>query len=90
MILKQHEVAQVMEEAKAAREIAVDLQAQSVKLEDGREFGFEVTEFRKYCLLNGLDDIGITLEQASKIETFESAQRARLPWLYDRASLKQA
>ncbi|WP_045737617.1 3-isopropylmalate dehydratase small subunit [Xanthomonas sp. MUS 060] len=87
VILEPDEVEQVMEEAKAGRQVAVDLPMQNVVLEDGRQFGFEVTEFRKYCLLNGLDDIGLTLGQAPKIEKFEQAQRARQPWLYDRAPL---
>lgn len=87
VILKPEEIGQVMEEAKAGRQVTVDLLAQKVTLEDGRKFGFEVTEFRKYCLLNGLDDIGLTLEQAPKIEQFEQAQRARQPWLYDRTPL---
>jgi 3-isopropylmalate dehydratase small subunit len=87
VILKPEEIGQVMEEAKAGRQVTVDLLAQKVTLEDGRKFGFEVTEFRKYCLLNGLDDIGLTLEQAPKIKQFEQAQRARQPWLYDRTPL---
>ncbi len=81
------EVDQVMAEAKAGRQVVVDLPTQTVTLEDGRSFSFEVTEFRKYCLLNGLDDIGITMEQAAKISKFEQAQQALQPWLYDRASL---
>ncbi|MCW5231577.1 3-isopropylmalate dehydratase small subunit [Verminephrobacter eiseniae] len=88
VILKPEEVDQVMDEAKVGRQVAVDLPAQKVTLEGGRQFDFEVTEFRKYCLLNGLDDIGLTLEQAPKIEQFEQAQRACQPWLYDRAPLK--
>ncbi|NDY92392.1 3-isopropylmalate dehydratase small subunit [Ideonella livida] len=87
VILTDDEVGQVMQEAKAGRQVTVDLPSQRVSLEDGRQFAFEVTEFRKYCLLNGLDDIGITLEQATKISEFERTQQTRQPWLYDRASL---
>ncbi|MES3002433.1 MAG: 3-isopropylmalate dehydratase small subunit [Pseudomonadota bacterium] len=81
------QVEQVMGEAQAGREVTVDLEAQEVRLESGEVFGFEVNEFRKRCLLQGLDDIALTLEHAPAIEGFESAQRARLPWLYERARL---
>ncbi|MBA2674413.1 3-isopropylmalate dehydratase small subunit [Ramlibacter sp.] len=87
VVLKPEEVDQVMQEAKAGRQVAVDLPQQKVTLEDGRQFGFEVTEFRKHCLLNGLDDIGLTLQQAPKIDQFEQRQRAVQPWLYDRAPI---
>jgi 3-isopropylmalate/(R)-2-methylmalate dehydratase small subunit len=87
VILKPEEVDAAMEEARAGRQISVDLPRQTVTLQDGRQFRFEVTEFRKHCLLNGLDDIGLTLEQAPKIAQFEQAQRARQPWLYDRSPL---
>ncbi|MES2937159.1 MAG: 3-isopropylmalate dehydratase small subunit [Pseudomonadota bacterium] len=87
VVLKPEEVDQVMEEAKAGREVAVDLPQQKVTLEDGRQFGFDVTEFRKHCLLNGLDDIGLTMQQAPKIDQFEQRQRAAQPWLYERTPI---
>ena len=47
---------------------------------DGGSIGFEVDAFRKHCLLNGLDDIGLTMEKAAAIDAFEAAYRAREPW----------
>ncbi len=80
-------VNRVMAEAVAKRGVKVDLPSQTVHLADGTVFSFEVNAFLKYRLENGLDDIGLTLQHADKIAAFETAQRAKLPWLYDRASL---
>ena len=61
--------------------MVVDLENQTVTTSDGESFGFEVDPFKKHCLLNGLDDIGLTMEKASAIDTFEAqAQQAR-PWV---------
>jgi len=80
-------VNEVMVDAKAGREVGVDLLSQAVTLDDGRVFIFEIEGFLKYCLLNGLDDIGITLGKVEKIDRFEELQQLRHPWLYDRSSL---
>ena len=61
----------------------VDLEAQEIAAPDGSRLGFEVDPFRKHCLLNGLDEIGQTLEKAVSIDAFESKQRETRPWLYD-------
>ena len=58
----------------------VDLEAQTVTTSDGQVFGFEVDSHRKHCLMNGLDDIGLTLEKATAIDTFESKAAALRPW----------
>ena len=58
----------------------VDLVAQTVTTSDGRVFGFEVDGHRKHCLINGLDDIGLTLEKAASIDTFEKKAAALRPW----------
>ncbi|TSE24425.1 3-isopropylmalate dehydratase small subunit [Tepidimonas aquatica] len=71
-----HEVA-----ALPGYELTIDLQRQVVVKPDGTEIGFEVQPFRKYCLLNGLDDIGLTLRHADKIRAFEAERLARFPWL---------
>ncbi|HSB97921.1 MAG TPA: 3-isopropylmalate dehydratase small subunit [Spongiibacteraceae bacterium] len=63
-------------------QLTVDLQAQTVRTPSGEEFGFEVGEFSKYCLLNGFDDIGLTLQDADAIETFEQSWRQQSPWLF--------
>ena len=87
VVLAPAEVDQVMQEAEAGRQVAVDLPQQKVTLADGRTFSFEVTEFRKHSLLNGLDDIAQTLQHSASIEAFEQRQRAAQPWLYERARL---
>jgi len=60
---------------------AIDLARQVVIKPDGVELPFEVQAFRKYCLLNGLDDIGLTLRHADKIKAFEAQRLAQKPWL---------
>ncbi|MFA9438078.1 3-isopropylmalate dehydratase small subunit [Uliginosibacterium sp. sgz301328] len=62
--------------------LRVDLDAQTVTRPDGRAIHFDVDAFRKYCLLNGLDDIGLTLRHADKIRAFEEKRRAEQPWLF--------
>ena len=78
------QVERVMRDAQAGKQVTVDLPAQQVRLEDGTSFAFELNSFLKHRLLYGLDDIGLTLEHAHRIDAFEAAQRQRLPWLYDR------
>lgn len=69
-------------EAKAGREIEVDLPAQVIRNADGKEIAkFEVDKFRKHCLVNGLDDIGLTMANADKIESFEQKRTKEWPWL---------
>jgi 3-isopropylmalate/(R)-2-methylmalate dehydratase small subunit len=62
--------------------LRVDLEAQTVTRPDGKSIGFEVDAFRKYCLLNGFDDIGLTLRHAEKIRDFEARRRIDQPWLF--------
>ena len=62
--------------------LTVDLAAQMVKVPDGDSFTFEVDAFRKHCLLNGLDEIGLTLQHADAIRQFEQQRRAEQPWLF--------
>jgi 3-isopropylmalate/(R)-2-methylmalate dehydratase small subunit len=71
-----------MKEAEAAREITVDLAAQTVKTAGGKIFKFDIDGFRKHCLLNGLDDIGLTLEKADAIAGYEKMDRAGKTWLW--------
>ncbi len=61
--------------------LSVDLERQVVHDSQGQEMPFEVQAFRKYCLVNGLDDIGLTLRHADKIKTFEAHRLASKPWL---------
>ena len=60
----------------------IDLAQQTVTLPDGSALPFAVDEFRKYCLLNGLDDIGLTLQKMDKIRAYEARRRAEAPWLF--------
>lgn len=62
--------------------LTVDLEAQTVECPDGARWPFAVDEFRKHCLLNGLDDIGLTLQQEDAIRRFEKQWRAHCPWLF--------
>ena len=61
--------------------LSVDLQGQVVSNAGGVEFPFEIDEFRKYCLLNGLDDIGLTMQKSEQIKSFEQQYYQKLPWL---------
>jgi 3-isopropylmalate/(R)-2-methylmalate dehydratase small subunit len=61
--------------------IAVDLENQTVSATDGTEFGFEVDAFKKHCLLNGLDDIGLTMQKVDAIDTFEKTYSKSMPWV---------
>ncbi|MRD47762.1 3-isopropylmalate dehydratase small subunit [Caenimonas koreensis] len=62
-------------------ELTIDLDRQLIVKPDGGAFEFEVQAFRKYCLLNGFDDIGLTLRQSDKIRAFEAERLATKPWL---------
>ena len=61
--------------------IEVDLEAQTIISADGKVFSFEVDPFKKHCLLNGLDDIGLTMEKSSSIDAFEKKLEIEQPWL---------
>ena len=65
----------------AAHEMTVDLPSQTLTF-GNKKYKFEIDPFRKHCLLNGLDDIGLTLEKKTKIDSFESKQKQSQPWLY--------
>jgi 3-isopropylmalate/(R)-2-methylmalate dehydratase small subunit len=60
--------------------ITVDLESQTVTASDGKTFAFEVDAFKKHCLMNGLDDIGLTLEKASAIDSYEAKNATLRPW----------
>jgi len=81
--LPQADVDKLMEDAErgANATVTVDLEAQEITGPDGGKIAFEIDPFRKHCLLNGLDDIGLTLQKKEKIEAFETRQKAERPWL---------
>ena len=62
-------------------QLTIDLEAQVVRAPDGREYAFEISGFRKYCMVNGFDDIGLTLQHADKIKAFEAERLTKQPWL---------
>ncbi|PSF04797.1 3-isopropylmalate dehydratase small subunit [Marinobacter fuscus] len=70
-------------EAESGYELSVDLEAKTVTTPSGQSFSFEVDDFRRHCLLNGLDDIGVTLEDADTIRAYEDARRSSAPWLFN-------
>ena len=63
-------------------QLTVDLQNQAVTTPKNEVFNFDVDAFRKHCLLNGLDEIGLTLQHAEKIKQFEQKRRNEQPWLF--------
>jgi 3-isopropylmalate/(R)-2-methylmalate dehydratase small subunit len=83
IVLSEAQVAQLFDEALAfpGYSLTIDLERQVVVKPDGSELAFEVQGFRKYCLLNGLDDIGLTLRHKDKIAAFEAERLAQKPWL---------
>jgi 3-isopropylmalate/(R)-2-methylmalate dehydratase small subunit len=84
IILSDAEVDELFKEVEAAPgyQLTVDLAAQTVTSPSGKVYSFEIDEFRKHCLLNGLDDIGLTLQDGEAIATFEAKHRASQPWLF--------
>jgi 3-isopropylmalate/(R)-2-methylmalate dehydratase small subunit len=82
VVLPPEAVAHLMDDARkgANARITVDLAAQTVTASDGTTFAFEVDAFKKHCLMNGLDDIGLTLEKAAAIDSFEAKNAALRPW----------
>jgi 3-isopropylmalate/(R)-2-methylmalate dehydratase small subunit len=82
VVLPKEAVDVLMEDAERGENarISVDLENQTVSSTDGTEFSFEVDAFKKHCLMNGLDDIGLTMQKEKSIDTFEAAYAARTPW----------
>ncbi|HKA38512.1 MAG TPA: 3-isopropylmalate dehydratase small subunit [Burkholderiales bacterium] len=68
--------------AREGYRLAVDLEAQTLTTPGGESLKFDIDPFTKHCLLNGLDEIGLSLEQAGKIKAFEQQHRQRQPWLF--------
>ena len=81
--LPQEQVDVLMADAErgANARMTVDLEAQTVTTSDGESFSFEVDSFKKHCLMNGLDDIGLTMEKAAAIDSFESQAAQARPWV---------
>lgn len=83
IVLSEAEVGQLFDESAAfpGYSLTIDLERQVIVKPNGDELPFDVQPFRKYCLLNGFDDIGLTLRQSEKIKAFEAERLAKKPWL---------
>lgn len=84
IVLKEEEIDELFQqvEVQEGYQLTVDLQQQTVTRPDGKSYSFEIDAFRKHCLLNGLDDIGLTLQDADAIRAFEEKHRQAQPWLF--------
>ena len=82
IVLPQEQVDVLMKDAEKGENarMTVDLEAQEITTSDGEVIAFEVDAFKKHCLLNGLDDIGLTMEKADAIDAFEAQAAAARPW----------
>jgi len=83
IVLSEAQVSQLFDEALVfpGYALTIDLERQVIVKPSGEELAFEVQAFRKYCLLNGFDDIGLTLRHADKIKAFEAQRLTQKPWL---------
>lgn len=83
VVLPQDQVDKLMHDAEKGSNarIEIDLENQTITSSEGEKFTFELDPFKKHCLLNGLDDIGLTMEKAAAIDAFESAAAQSRPWV---------
>ena len=81
LVLPQADLDNLYEDAESGQEIAVDLEQNVVIRPNGEKISFTIDDFRRHCLLNGLDDIGLTLQKRDKIEKFEEKRSEVWPWL---------
>lgn len=81
IVLPQDQVDALVKYAETGREITVDLEQQKV-VAGNEVYTFDIDPFRKHCLMNGLDDIGLTLEKKTFIDSYEETRAAQRPWLY--------
>jgi 3-isopropylmalate/(R)-2-methylmalate dehydratase small subunit len=84
IVLPKENVEQLLSDAKAGKKISVDINTQTVQAEGQNvaPYHFEMESFRKHCLMNGLDDIGLTLTKLDAIATFENKMQSQTPWLH--------
>ncbi|MBM3600068.1 MAG: 3-isopropylmalate dehydratase small subunit [Alphaproteobacteria bacterium] len=83
--LPKAQVALLMDDAERGANaiVSIDLEKQEITGPDGGKIKFDIDPFRKHCLLNGLDDIGLTLQKGTKIDSFEDKRRTQQPWMAD-------
>ncbi|QEY24746.1 3-isopropylmalate dehydratase small subunit [Neisseria animalis] len=84
IVLSEEQVGQLFQEVEANEgyQLSIDLEKQNLTTPGGEVFRFDITEHRKHCLLNGLDEIGLTLQHADEIKAFEAKRKAAQPWLF--------
>ena len=84
-MLTEEQVEQLFQETYATEgyRLSINLEQQTVTTPGGTVFKFDITEHRKHCLLNGLDEIGLTLQHADQIRAFEAQRRQSQPWLFN-------
>lgn len=84
IVLDEKKVDQLFNEVEATEgyQLTVDLEAQAITTPSGEVINFDVDPFRKHCLLNGLDDIGLTLQHVDDIKAYEEKRKAEAPWLF--------
>ncbi len=84
IVVSKEDLDRLMDDAErgANATLTVDLEAQTIQGPDGGSLAFEVDPWKKHCLLNGLDDIGLTMAKKAEIEAFEDKQKTGQPWLY--------
>jgi 3-isopropylmalate/(R)-2-methylmalate dehydratase small subunit len=82
VLVAQKDVDRLMGDAEGGKALTVDLESQTITRPDGQTLRFEIEPFRKRILLEGLDDIGLTLKHAGAIDSFENRQRSDRPWLW--------
>ena len=83
IVLPKAQVQELMAHAQSGQHtLTVDLEKQQIIAGNHKTYSFDVDAFRKHCLLNGLDDIGLTLEHKAKIDTYEGARKKQTPWLF--------
>jgi 3-isopropylmalate/(R)-2-methylmalate dehydratase small subunit len=83
IVMPQEDVDKLMDDANRGANaiVTVNLETQEITGPDGGTIRFEIDPFKKHCLLNGLDEVGLTMEKAAKIDAFEAKRRATTPWL---------
>ena len=82
IVMPSEKIKELSEFSDQKKEITVDLEDQKIHKDDNQPFDFDVDQFRKECLLNGHDDIALTLSKSSKIDSFISDNKSKTPWLF--------
>ena len=85
IVLTEDQVDQLFKEVEAVEgyRLSIDLEKQTLTTPSGQSFTFDITEHRKHCLLNGLDEIGLTLQHTDEIKAFEEKRKEQQPWLFN-------